>query len=287
MKKTPLESSIEKTEESHAALSDSVEILQSEPLATNVAVERIVKGRMKSYIMDLRIHAPVALGYMGIEGIEAAPALIRLAKVKGIDCIAITDFYTGKFVDRVVQAAANSSIKVIPGVTLRAKLSSCDDVVLCALFEEGTGSAQIADLVAALGVDTSAEGNSTVIVPRPFAEIIDEVEKRGGVLFPSRIDKTPHRMSVLNELVETYGFRTFDLAYFESTKHFKKTWPKRKFNLFSFSEAHSLAQIGSRVAKIKLYDLNFAALSALFQRECEGHTAPTIVEQGELLSLSE
>ncbi len=56
------------------------------------------RARPKSYVMDLRIHSPASLGYLGIEGLDTAPALVRLAQVKGINVIAVTDFYSGKFV---------------------------------------------------------------------------------------------------------------------------------------------------------------------------------------------
>jgi hypothetical protein len=48
------------------------------------------KARQKSYVLDLRIHSPASLGYLSIEGIDTAPALVRLAKVKGLDIIAVS-----------------------------------------------------------------------------------------------------------------------------------------------------------------------------------------------------
>ena len=236
--------------------------------------------------MDLRIHSPSSLGYIGIEGIDSAPALVRLARVKGIDVIGITDFYSGTYIDRVAAAAVGSDVRVIPGVTLRCRVGSCDDVILCALFPEGSPSTFIESVLQALEVPLAMRGNESFLLPVTIEKIINVVEDMGGVLFPSRMDKTPHRVAVIPELVEEYGFRTFDLAYLDSVRVFKKQWPKKKFNLFSFSEAHALAQVGSRVAKIKLPAMNFDALSQVLQREETG-TTPLIIEQTEIVSLTE
>jgi hypothetical protein len=74
-------------------------------------------------------------------------------------------------------------------------------------------------------------------------------------------------MSIIPELVETYGFRAFDLAYTDSSAYFKKRWPKLKFQLFTFSDANALAQIGSRNAKVKMPTPGFEGLKDLIGRE--------------------
>jgi hypothetical protein len=74
-------------------------------------------------------------------------------------------------------------------------------------------------------------------------------------------------MSVIPELVENYGFRAFDLAYADSSAFFKKRWPKIKFQLFTFSDANALAQIGSRNAKVKMPTPGFEGLKDLISRQ--------------------
>jgi hypothetical protein len=101
----------------------------------------------------------------------------------------------------------------------------------------------------------------------PFREILAEIENAGGMALPSRLDKTPHRQSAIPILVEEYGFRAFDLAYPDSARYFKKHWPKTKFNLFCFSNAHALAQVGSRMAKLKLTEGGFAGIRSVLSRQ--------------------
>jgi PHP family Zn ribbon phosphoesterase len=225
------------------------------------------KVRKKSYLLDLRIHSPASLGYLSIEGIDTAPALVRLAKVKGLDVIAVTDFYSSEFIDRVVDAAKGTPLTVIPGLALRCVLSSCDDVVFTCLFPEAHSTESIREFLKKLEVPKSAQGNKKYLVTKPFAEVLSLIESHGAVALPSRMDKTPHRMAVIPELVEKYGFRAFDLAYADSVTYFKKRWPKMKFQLFSFSNAYALAQVGSRIARVKMPDPGFDGVKHLVSRQ--------------------
>lgn len=228
------------------------------------------RARKKSYLMDLRIHSPASLGYLGIEGIDTAPALVRLAKVKGLDVIAVTDFYSADFIDRVVEAAKSTTLTVIPGCVLRTALPSCDDVILTCLFPESSNAVVIQKFLNDLGVPVSAKGNRRYLVTRSFDEVLKLIENSGAVAMPSRMDKTPHRLAVIPELVDKYGFRAFDLAYSDSLTFFKQRWPKTKFQLFSFSNANALAQVGSRIARVKMPDPGFAGIKYLASRESEG-----------------
>lgn len=262
------------------SLSDSVEtetvIFEVEDSSSGTLTDKIEKTRtrQKSYLMDLRIHSPASLGYLAIEGIDTAPALVRLAKVKGLDVIAVTDFYSGKYLDRIQTAARESSLTIIPGVVIRCSIPTCDDVVLSCLFPESFTSSSIEEFLRALQIPDSAFGDKKHIVAMPFEQILATVERFNGVALPSRMDKTPHRMAALPALVEKYGFRAFDLAYPDSSRFFKTRWPKIKFHLFSFSNANALAQVGSRIAKVKMKDPGFAGIREIVARNAtEGSNA--------------
>ena len=229
-------------------------------------VER-TSTRRKSYTMDLRIHSPASLGYLGIEGIDTAPAMVRLAKVKGLDMIAVTDYYSGDFIDRVTEAAEDSPLTIIPGTAIRCGVSTCEDVVLICLFPEGCGKAEIEAFLLDLDMPTSEFGNKDYVIQLPFEQILDTIERHGGEAMPSRMDKTPYRMNAIPTLVEDYGFRAFDLAYGDSVEYFKKRWPKIKFQLFSFSNANALAQVGSRTAKVKMPVSGFEGIKEIVARD--------------------
>jgi hypothetical protein len=225
------------------------------------------KTRQKSYVMDLRVQSPASMGYLGVDGLDSAPAIVRLAKVKGLDVIAITDFYSGEFIDRMVTAAKSSPLTVIPGVSVRCRVKTCADVVISCLFPESITSHGIAAFLRELQVPEDAKGNPDYVITVSIDQLLHALSARNGIAIPSRLDKTPHRMSIISELVETYGFRAFDLAYADSSAYFKKHWPKLKFQLFTFSDANALAQIGSRNAKVKMPTPGFAGLKDLIGRE--------------------
>ncbi|MCO6430929.1 MAG: hypothetical protein J5J00_08715 [Deltaproteobacteria bacterium] len=259
-KKTTLAASIEREQ------SSSENVAAEQPKNLSASIEKS-RAKKKSYLMDLRIHSPASLGYLGIEGIDTAPALVRLAKVKGLDVIAVTDFYSAAYIDRVIDAARNTSLIVIPGVDLRVTLKNCDDVILSCLFPESSNAQAIHDFLRALGVPSAAMGNRKYLVSHPFDHVLSIIDEFGAVALPSRMDKTPHRLAVLPQLVETYGFRAFDLAYADSVSIFRSRWPKIKFQLFSFSNANALAQVGSRMARVKMPDPGFAGIKHLVARQ--------------------
>jgi hypothetical protein len=225
------------------------------------------KVRSKSYVMDLRVHSPETIGYSGFSGLDSAPAIVRLAKVKGLDVIAITDLFSAQFVDRMVEAARGSALTVIPGVGLRCTVGTCRDVILSCLFPESAGAETINAFLRDLKVPTSLEERVVYTITQPLDQVLHALERYQGIAIPSRLDKTPHRMAVIPELVETYGFRAFDLAYADTAGFFKKRWPKLKFHLYSFSDANALAQIGSRIAKVKLSAPGFNGIREVVARE--------------------
>lgn len=247
-------------------LADTIETEQIKGKSLQQKVEK-TRVRKKSYTMDLRIHSPSSLGYLGIQGIDTAPALVRLAKVKGLDVIAVTDFYSAEFIDRIVEAAQDSKVTVLPGVAIRTAIEICDDVILTCLFPEDSTSVQINEFLRKLRVPESAAGDENFIVPLPFEEILSLVDKANAVVIPSRMDKTPHRKAAIPVLVDQYGFRAFDLAYFpDSASIFEARWPKTKFQLLSFSNANALAQVGSRISKVKMAKPGFLGLRDVVER---------------------
>jgi hypothetical protein len=259
------------------SLSQKVEKISNTPDRT--------KPRQKSYVMDLRIHTPESLGYFGIDEIDTAPALVRLAKVKGLDMIAVTDFFSAAFIDRIMAAAKGSPLIVIPGVDLRCRVNGCDDVILSCLFPETYDKSQLESFLAALKVPESAMGDKNHILDMPFKEALSVLDSFGGIGLPSRMDKTPYRFAVIPALVEEFGFRCFDLAYSDSAKFFKGKWPKTKFHLFSFSDASALAQVGSRYARVKMATPGFEGVKLLATRETQ-KSAGCDKSQKESLSIS-
>ncbi len=79
----------------------------------------------KKYSFDLRIHSPRTDGYFSTGGVEAASALVRLAKAKGLDLIAVTDFYNTEYIEAVREAAAKAKVIVLPGFDICCQIGEC------------------------------------------------------------------------------------------------------------------------------------------------------------------
>lgn len=221
----------------------------------------------KKYSLDLRIHTPGTVGYFVSGGINPGPALSRLAKVKGLDIIGLTDFYDASLIDEIVSRSKDAEISILPGLDLRCEVAGCNEVYFTALFREGTTGAHIEAVLEDLQVPNTARGKKNFILGNTVDAIIAAVESRGGVVIPSRIDKTPFRQLAIPALVERYGFRTFDLVHPENMEYFKERWPDGGFTFLSFSNADALAQIGTRMATVKLSNGGFEGLKELVQRK--------------------
>jgi PHP family Zn ribbon phosphoesterase len=232
---------------------------------TNKIVKTTTKS--KSYTVDLRISSPSSLGYLGIEGIDTAPALVRLARVKRLDIIAVTDFYHAGFIDRLSRAAENSFVTVLPGVVVRAAIPECNEVILVCIFPSSCSGTDVEALLQELEVPRGAAHDANYILSKSLNEVLAIIERRGAVAIPSRMDQTPYRKLAIKPLIERYGFRAFDLAHSESSReYFTANWGKQSFQFFSFSNAAALAQIGCRSSKVKLDEPGFEGVRMLTER---------------------
>lgn len=223
----------------------------------------------KQYTVDLRIHSPGSRGYFSLGGVDCGAALVRVAKVKGLDVIAITDHYNASHVDEVRQVGLEENIHVIPGIDLRCRIGECDEVFVTALFPETFDGSRLFGVIAELGVPEDAYGDVRYILGCSFNEVIEIVERNEGVVIPTRIDKTPYQQLAVPHLIEEYGFHAFDIVHPENLEFFRERWPEGQFTFFTFSNANSLAQVGSRVGKVRLTVPGFEGIKQLVQRRAD------------------
>ena len=226
----------------------------------------------KNYIIDLRVHTPGSAGFFSTGGVEAAPALVRLAKVKGLDIIGLTDYYSTEYIDAVQQQASETKITVLPGFDMRCRIAGCDEISAVALFPPEHTGEMVGTVLKELEVPETMYGRPDYVVELPFESILTIIEQNGGVLIPSRIDKTPYRHLAIPTLVDKYGFHAFDLVHSENPEFFKENWPSGEFTFFTFSNANALGQVGSRNAKIRMTKPGFEGLKELVARRPAGST---------------
>lgn len=218
------------------------------------------------YSIDLRIHSPGTIGYFSAGGVDPGPAMLRLSKAKGLDMIGVTDYYNASAVDMLNRCKGTLPLTIIPGFDMRCEVSGCRDVFFTVLFPEETTSEMIFTVLQELRVPESVYGNREYCLPRPLGEVLEVIESHQGVAIPSRIDKTPYRQLAIPALVENFGFHTFDLIHPENTEFFRERWPEGEFTFLSFSNAHALAQIGSRRSNMRLEKPGFEGLKERVSR---------------------
>lgn len=223
----------------------------------------------KKYKIDLRVHTPGSYGFFSTGGIDPAPALVRLARVKGLDMIGVTDYYNVAYIDRIRAHAESTGITVLPGFDMCCRIGTCDSIGAIALFPPTYCAADITKVLNELKVPESAYGMPDYVLEVEFAEVIKCVEKHGGILIPSRVDKTPYCHLAIPDLVERFGFHAFDLVHKDDPGFFRENWPSGGFTFFTFSNANALGQIGNRSVTVKLSAPGFEGLKQLVARRTE------------------
>ena len=220
----------------------------------------------KKYVVDLRVHSPGSVGFFSTGGVDPAPALVRLAKVKGIDIVGLTDSFEASYIDEVKRSAEKSGVTIIPGVELCCKIADCNEISILALFPETFTGEGVYSVLAELGVPQSAFGRNNYSIGLAFRDVLQIIESKGGVVIPSRVDKTPFRHLAIPTMVEEFGIHAFDLIHPDSPEFFREHWPEGQFTFFSFSNANALGQIGSRTSNLRLARTGFEGIRELVRR---------------------
>ena len=265
MARKKLSEQIEKVKDSNKIEAKSS--LKISKIDTSKKLSSDKKTSKKSYKIDLRILPPSNLGPFAISGLAIAPAIIKLCKVKKIDVIGIVDRFQGDFIDKLQKLSYDYPITILPALDIQLKVDKYEDIILTCFFESTETSDTLKDFLNLLEVNNDCYAKEYYPTKLTLDEVLEHLDAFNGFAIPSRCDKTPNRKCAIPVLVERYGFRTFEVAYQDDTKAmFKKLWPKEHFNIFSFSNANALAQVGNRAEKIKLNELNFSGIKEFMTR---------------------
>lgn len=223
----------------------------------------------KVYKIDLRLRSPENLSVQTMNSVEAAPALVRLARVKGLNSIAITDYHDWSQIELTKKASQGTTVNVIPGMCVNCSVTSDSNITTIVLFPENYTANQIEKCAVELNIPTGARGRSDFALKMDYSEFLRIIEAHGAIAIPTRIDLTPHHLLSVPRLVEEFGIHCFDLAHIDNPQYFKDRWPNGEFTFLSFSNASSLAQVGSRLTKIKLPKSGFEGIKELAKRRIQ------------------
>lgn len=223
---------------------------------------------MTSYQADLHIHT--LLSPCG--EVEMIPSLIvAAAQLAGLDLIGIADHNSCENAGAVIEAAAGSGVKVLPGM----EVQSVEGVHLLCLFDETESAMEMQDAVyenlPAISGASRLFGEQMVVDSRdefvrycerlislPTSMEIDEVfgrvEALGGLLVPSHIDRQSTGMcGVLGMLPETPKFLAVEVSANLTAGEARRKHPSiGALPIFHSSDAHWLTAIGERRTELRI-----------------------------------
>jgi PHP domain/AAA domain len=143
----------------------------------------LVTSWARFWAVDLHVHTPGSADARA-ENYGTADDIIAAATAAGLDAIAITDHNTTESCDALANAAKGQPIVVLPGVEI-----STNEGHLLAIWEEGTDSADINDVLARLGIRKADRGKLDIAAEVGFADAAREVAEAGGIAIAAHIDK--------------------------------------------------------------------------------------------------
>ncbi len=111
----------------------------------------------------------------------------------GVDCVAITDHNTGKWVDRVKAALVELKsenpeglrpLHIFPGV----EISVSGGVHLLAILACEGSTSDIDSLLGAVGFPSEQKGSGKAVTRRSFVEVVEAIVETGGIAIPAHVD---------------------------------------------------------------------------------------------------
>lgn len=135
------------------------------------------------WAVDLHVHTPGS-GDAKDEDFGTAVDVVQKALDAGLDAIAVTDHNTVAWCAPMAEAAKNTGLVVLPGFEL-----STPQGHLLGIWEEGTASSIIEDVLIRVGIERNRFGDMDVVAARTMSECAAEIQAKGGVAIAAHIDK--------------------------------------------------------------------------------------------------
>lgn len=137
----------------------------------------------KWWALDLHVHTPGSSDASD-ENYGSASDIVNAALSAGLDAIAVTDHNTAGWCNEVATAAQDTRLVVLPGVEI-----STTEGHLLAIWEEGTASETIRDLLVALDIKSADHGRLEVAAKTNLVDSARKVAEYGGVAIAAHVDR--------------------------------------------------------------------------------------------------
>src|SRR5689334_19068778 len=135
------------------------------------------------WAVDLHVHTP-ASGDARDEDFGTAADIVQKALDAGLDAIAVTDHNTVAWCAQMAQAAEGTGLVVLPGFEL-----STPQGHLLGVWERGTASPVIEDVLIRVGIERAHLGDLDVVAAKTITECAEEIQAKGGAAIAAHIDR--------------------------------------------------------------------------------------------------
>jgi len=167
------------------------------------------------WAVDLHTHTPGSDDCKE-EDFGTPEDFVAAAIDKGLSAVAITDHNRADWCDKIAAAAAETELIVLPGVELSTK-----DGHLLGIWEEGTPSSHIEDLLIGLGIARKDFGKLDIVARKGMAECAKLIGEAGGVAIAAHIEKERGILKLpvathVNELLACEDIHAFEFVLAET-----------------------------------------------------------------------
>lgn len=224
---------------------------------------------------DLHVHTPASFDFPD-RNQATVTDWYNAVYVSRLDAVAVTDHNTGEFVDKVKQLISKGPrpIAIFPGV----EISVSPGVHLLAIFDPAKDSHSVTALLGSCGISDAERGTKDAIATCSVTDAMEKAAERGAVCIGAHVNDAKGILMVvqpgqsLQHIITSDNLHAVEvnlkdgsqLQYLDNTKDGYKRLAG-SLSIVTFSDAHSLSEIGSRFTWIKMTRPDLEGLRLAFQ----------------------
>jgi len=134
------------------------------------------------YKLDLHTHTPASKCYLNKN--DTAEQFVKAAIEKGLAGIAITDHNTAEWIDRIQEAAQDTSLVIFPGVEITLQ----QGYHLVAIFDPSMKQRDVENFLGAIGIKPEEFGKSETYCTQNLDDVLSLIHDRNGLAILAHID---------------------------------------------------------------------------------------------------
>ena len=205
--------------------------------------------------------------------------IVNMAKLLGLDIIALTDHNTCQNCPAAIKAGENVGLNVVPGM----ELCTSEEAHVVCLFRELSGAMKFSDYVLSTvppvknRPDIFGEqylmdeydniiGSQDILLTTASGisinNVADEIKKFGGVCYPAHIDRNSYSViSNLGMITQDMKFSAVEMTEDADREGYKKNYPiLNSAKIFTSSDAHYLENMKEAAHIINLSECSSQAV---------------------------